>query len=344
MGHIRILMSARVILDLEKADKIYKEKGVKAYTDYMRCRGPYKKDFDAEVGGRRLEKGPMWHFAQACLKLNQAAGQPVVEIGLFCKDDQDTALPIFRNLDVSGLGDIEYRRATSGKELTKEDHASYKTDLFLTRNPKDSQLAIDLGIASATLTLPEKNYAYKRDDAKPVRVWVDGDAVAFGSSSEVRYRTEGLKVYREMEKHDFDKGIEAGPFTAILAKISELNEKFPKGEQPFEIALVTARGGDAAARVLTIASEHGIKFNGGMFFMGGATKADPLREHKPDLFLDDQYVHLKDACKYCATGLVAYKTGSPMFQYVEKQKAAEAAKAQQQQPPATPPAPPAPKI
>lgn len=328
MGHIRVLMSSRVLLDLEKADGVYKDKGVSAYTDYLTARGRCKKGFNAAVGGRGLEKGPLWNFAAACLKLNDAAGSPVVEVGLACKDEQDTARAIFRNLDLGGLGRIEFRRATSGKDLTKEDHEAFGTDLFLTRNAADAQRAVDLGIAAAVIQTPPGGTGYVLNGGGQVRLWVDGDAVAFGSSAEVRYRTEGLEVYRELEDRDFDKEIEAGPFTDILVKISQLNERFPRGSQPFEIALVTARGGNAGARALTVAEHHGFRFNGGMYFMGGAEKVAPLRAHRPDLYLDDQMVHLKDASKYCPTGLVAYRTGSPMHDYMEKQKqaAADAAK------------------
>ena len=36
-------------------------------------------------------------------------------------------------------------------------------------------------------------------------------------------------------------------------------------------------------------------------------------------------MHLKDACQFVPTGLVAYPKDSPMFEFVEKQKAKEEA-------------------
>jgi 5'-nucleotidase len=323
MGHIRILLSSRVLLDLEEADKIYMAKGPQAYTDYLRCRGDYADGFDKEIGGRRLGKGSLWNFAAACLKLNEGLKEPVVEIGMACKDEQESGLVIFRNLDVNGLAEIGYRRATAGKALTMQDHEAFGSDVYFTRNAADAQFAVDNGIAAAQMHLPAGGTNYTRSDGKPVQLWVDGDAVAFGSSSEVIYRTQGLEIYRELEKKNFQSAIEAGPFTQILAKISQLNERFPRGEQPFEIALVTARGGDAGAHALAIAEHHGFKFNGGMYFMSGAAKVAPLKAHKPDIFLDDQLVHLKEACQHVPTGLVAYPKGSPMHEYVAQQKAKE---------------------
>ena len=344
MGDIRILMSSRVLLDLEKADTVFKraynrayekasqkygaeeaarishDKAVKAYTDYVCCEGRYKNNYDPEIDGRRFSKGPMWDFAVAALKLNELAGEPIVEIGLSCKDEAKSALPIYRNLDVAGFSDIHLRMATSGSALSSEDHESFGTDLLLTRNMEDAQLAINNGIAVAVINFPPNGHKYSHN-GEPIQIWVDGDAVAFGSSSEVRYRREGLEVYREMEKKDFNKEVEPGPFTEILAKISKLNARFPRGRQPFEISLLTARGADAAARVFRIAQHHGIEFNGRMYFMGGAAKVNPLKAHKPDLYLDDQMVHLKESSKYCPTGLVAYPENSAMHQYVQEQAA-----------------------
>jgi 5'-nucleotidase len=320
MGFIRIMMSSRVLLDLEKADQIFKDKGLEAYRRYMIPR-KNSSSYDQEVGGRRLKKGPLFDFAVAALELNRKAGYPVVEIGLSCKDEADTAVPIFRSLDVQGLGEVQYRIAKSGHALSKADHVAFDTDLLLSRNAEDVQNAINSGIAAASIHTPPKGFNYSRN-GDPIQLWVDGDAVAFGSSSEVRYRTEGLEIYRELEDRDFNEPIEPGPFTEVLAKISELNKQFPKGEEPFEIALVTARGGNAGARALTIATHHGINFNGGTYFMGGSEKVNTLKAHRPDIFFDDQMVHLSESAKYCPTGLVAYEEGSPMFLYTQEQKAA----------------------
>lgn len=320
LGHIRILLSSRVLLDLEDADQIFKEKGEAAYIDYVCARGEYSDGFNRKVGGRLFKPGPLFDFAVSAMKLNEGQKSPIVEIGMSCKDDVKSALPIFRNLDVLGLEDINYRLALSGKDLEESHHEAFGTDLLLTRNAKDAQNAVDLGLAAAQIHTPEAGYDYKRKQG-PLRLFVDGDAVAFGSSAEVTYRVKGLEVYRDTESKGFNKEIEAGPFTAVLAKMSELNRNFPRGEQPFEITLLTARGGNAGARALSIAQQHGIDFNGGAFFMGGAAKHEVLKAQRPDLFVDDQMVHLKDSAEFCPTGLVAYATGSAMHKYQMQQQA-----------------------
>lgn len=331
LGHIRILMSSRVLLDLEEADKVFKEKGVEGYTDYMLCRGEYAKDMDEALGCRRLKKGPLFDFALAMDKLNALSKKdPIVEVGMTCKDETDTALALFRNLNETALAvALEYRITTAGAPVSPKIHKAFKTDLFLTRSESDAQIAIDLDIAAAVVNFPPRG-TYDYDyNVQPVRIIVDGDAVAFGDSAEVRYReaidsgktyAEGLKAYKDGEKRDVNQAVEPGPFTPILAKISQLNSLFPRGEAPFEISLLTARGGPASDRALSTAFQHGIKFNGVSGFMGGASKHEFLAEHKPHLFFDDQQTHLEKSAEFCPTGRVPYKTASPMFEYLLRKK------------------------
>ena len=316
LGHIRILLSSRVVFDLEEADRIFAEKGAAEYTDYMRARGAYQKDYDADAMGRKLAPGPLWNFVAAALKLNEAF-PGAVEGGLFCKDTAETALPIFRNLDTSGE-DISYRISTAGKPLTLQDLKAFGADLFLSRNPSDVQMAIDNDVAAATINFPA-GASYERLEGRPLRLWLDGDAVTFGSSAEVGYQRNGLERYIRDEFNAASQGVEAGPFTTLLAKISQLNKGFPKGAQPFELSLLTARGGLAAARVLTTVEKLGVDFNGELYFVSGASKTDVLRAHSPDIFFDDQQTHLIGAASFCPTGHVAYKTGSPIQHFLQEQ-------------------------
>ncbi len=332
LGHIRLLFSARVLFDLEEADKIFAEKGEKEYADYMRARGNYAKDFDPEVMGRRLNPGPLWNLAVAALRLNEKSPD-TVEVGVVCKDTSETAFPIFRNLDLSGLT-FQYRIAKSGKGLETSDLESFGADAFFTRNAKDAQLAVDYGVAAAAINFPE-GATYTRKEGAPVRLWLDGDAVTFGSSAELGYRTDGLEQYRINEFNRVAQPIEEGPFTKLLVKISDLNKKFPKGEQPFELSLLTARGDVASARVMTTLENLGIEFNGDLYFVSGASKNDVLKAKLPDLFLDDQQVHLEKPALYCPTGHVPYKTGSDIFEYLKAQ-AAKVKDADKKDPPTGP--------
>ena len=63
-GHVRILISSRVLFDMEEAAQIYKEQGPDKVLDYLRARGEYAKDYDPEIGGRRLKPGPPGNCVQ----------------------------------------------------------------------------------------------------------------------------------------------------------------------------------------------------------------------------------------------------------------------------------------
>jgi 5'-nucleotidase len=330
MGHIRILLGARVLFNLEEADAIFREKGEKEYADYMRGRGKYAKDFVPELGGRYLPKGPMWEFAKTALSLNKPGEEPVVEVGLLCKDTGETAIPIFRNLDVNGLNDIGFRIAIAGNRLEMSDHESFGTDLLLTRNEEDVQLAVDNGIAAAVIQIPPAGTVYNPKPDKALRIYVDGDAVAVGQTSEVVFQGEGLDAYRRHESETFDVKIEPGPFTAFLAKASALNARFPAGEQPFKLSLLTARGNEAAAHMPAACEKLGIVFNDRLFFLSGADKSKVLEKELPAFFADDQRAHLDKSKSYVPAGQVAYPTGSAMW---KKRKAQEKAELETKVPP-----------
>lgn len=337
LGQLRIMMSSRVLLDLEEADIVFRDKGPQAYTDYLRCEGEYAGQGDAALGGfRRLGKGPMFDVALALNRLNVMSpdkNSPIVEIGLSCKDENDSADAIFRNLAQSILGEaLEWEVATNGHPVDAKIHKAFKTDLFLTRSASDAQLAVDLGIAAAVINFPPVG-TYDFESAGPVRIIVDGDAVAFGDSAEVGFRKDvashpkdkygdAVSQYKHREHDEVDKTIEPGPFTIVLAKISLLNSLFPPKEAPFEIGLLTARGGLSTARAVATLKAHGVKFNYPSGFMGGGDKGEWLEAHRPHLFLDDQATHLDRGKHFCPTGLVPYKAGGAMHQYQLELKSA----------------------
>jgi 5'-nucleotidase len=325
MGKIHIMMSASVLFDMEEANSIFKEKGEKEYTDYMLGLGKYAKDYDPKLGGRALKQGPLWSFAQAALALNKPGQPPVVEIGLMTKDTEDTAVPIFRNLDVGPLRNIGYRVATAGNKLDMAEHEIFGTDLLLTQNAEDVQQAVNHDIAAAVINPPPPGVHYDRAPGGPLQLSFDGDAVSVGGSAELVYRKGGLAEYRKHESENFDKPMERGPFTSFLAKVTEMNSHYARDEQPIRLSLLTARGSDAGARMIAAAEKLGIDFNGGQHFMDGMAKAPVIKAEKPDLFFDDQMVHLQDSKQYAPTGLVAYKEGSPMDLFLKEEAKKQAA-------------------
>ncbi|QQG35985.1 MAG: 5'-nucleotidase [Micavibrio aeruginosavorus] len=338
-GYLRILFSSRVLLNLEAADAVYRQayeqaltrgsetrsargEAVAAYSDFVACRGAYADGpYDPDVQGRRFAKGPLYDFALALSRLNRESGEDLVEIGLSAKDEAESGITIFRNLDVTELGDhLGYRLLTCGNPVIQSFHDSFGTDLFLSRNSQDVQHARDHGVASALIHFPD-GWEYDHSERSgPLKIMVDGDGVAWGDKAEQRFREsvaqagdfkEGLGRYAALEARDFNTPIERGPFTSVLEKISRLNERFDRDEAPFQISLLTARGGKASTRALTTLKDHDIALNGFAEFKAGATKADGLRAHDPDVYFDDQAGHLSEG-RICPAGLVFYVSDSPL--------------------------------
>ena len=339
LGTLRVMLSTRVLLDLEEADRIFtlsynkhytktrdkeaaREKAVEAYTAYV-CPDEKEPAYDPQLCGRRFRKGPMFRFAEALARLNEATGKPLVEIIISAKDEADSGGVIFRNIDLLASDTLRkagaQRLTTSGEDLSEELHKVYKTDLLFSRNDRDVQTATDLGIAASTIHFSPDGFKYdKPGEISQVDICFDGDAVAFGSSSEVRYRTDGLEAYEDHEFNDFLEDIEPGPFTDVLAKISQINAEFPRKKAPFRLSLLTARGGSAHSRALAIMKQFGIVINGNTMGRAGADKGEVLEQLRPDLYIDDQVGHLTYGARFCPVGLVHYPTNSPMKAYLDK--------------------------
>jgi 5'-nucleotidase len=323
LGHLRIMISSRCLFDLQDAHQIFEHQGLQSYQDYLRTKDPAQAhDFDPVIGGRKLRAGPLMSFAKALLRLNKDVKNGLVEVIFLCKDMADTADIVFANLDAHGLSDIGIRMSSCGQNIEAADIET--VDLLLSMNEVDVQYAVDHGIAASQIYLPPNSElmrkSWGRDERRPLRLWVDGDAVAFGSSSERLYRERGLDLYREFEHAHFQKSIEAGPFSKLLAKLSQLNAQFAPQEAPFRLSLLTARGGKAANRVHRICQDHGFIFNDRMICLDGSPKHLTLSRYRPDIFFDDQRVHLDQSAAFTMTGLVPYPTESEMAKYLRQKE------------------------
>lgn len=142
----------------------------------------------------------------------------------------------------------------------------------------------------------------------PLHITFNCDAVAFGPSSEERFKhfdkdkhnyEEFLGKWLEQEKDLVGKKHEEGPLTNFLQKITYLNNRYSKkGEQPiFKINPLTARGHLAIERGLDILNQFGIESNDTGVFLQNSPKSRYLEIYKPDFFFDDSIRHITGAEK-----------------------------------------------
>lgn len=317
-GHLRILFSPRVLFNLEEADALFKEEGQEAYDDMM------YKERDTP-----LKPGPLLNFAKALTKLNKRISTSEndfpVEIGISCKDSTKAAQRIMRstrkyNLLVTTMfpncRDINYKPI-----VDERVHQEFETDLFLTRNDDDAQLAINHGYGAAVISFP-KDVTYTMLDG-PVHIAFDCDAVAFGPSAEERFKEymgkhkkyeDVLVAWQKNEATLIGKEHEKGPLTNFLQKITDLNKTTPNNKLPlFYISPITARGDLAIERGMDILNQFGIESNYTGAFLQNSPKSRYLEIYKPDLFFDDSIRHITSAEKICPTGRIPYHKNSILY-------------------------------
>lgn len=149
---LKIAVTSRALFRLENENKLYQEKGKKAYEEYQ-----------IEKENEILNKGAAFSLIKSLLSINTIdATRDKVEVLLVTRNNANTGIRVFNSIDQYGL-DITRGVFTSGGELTPYLSA-LNIDLFLTANPKDAQAAIDAGIPAATLltdNIPEYDDSIK---------------------------------------------------------------------------------------------------------------------------------------------------------------------------------------
>jgi len=146
-----------------------------------------------------------------------------------------------------------------------------------------------------------------------VRIAFDGDAVIFGDSSEVVYKTQGISEFCAQEDQQQNIPLPEGPYANFLKKLSALQQQLPKTleSSPIRIALITARNSSAEMRVLKTLRHWGVDVDE-VFFMGGVAKDKVIKAFQPHIFFDDQPVHLHPTAQFVPAGRVPYRSDSPL--------------------------------
>lgn len=296
LQHILVIgVSSRALFDLEQENAIYNEQGLAAFAS-----------FQSSNATTLLSKGTAFPLVEALLNLNKLSDERLVEVVIMSKNSPDTGLRMMHAIEHFGL-DIS-RAALTGGESLAPYLGAFDIDLFLSKDEDDIQLAIDAGVAAALL------YNQPAPDNHPsetgqVRFAFDADAVVFSDESEIIYKQHGLQAFLEHEKMLRDSPLNEGPFAKLIKMLSVIQQKFPLGEAPIRIAIVTARNSPAHIRVVKTLNAWGVYIDTA-FFLGGLSKDKFLQAFKPHIFFDDQEIHLESASKLVPSAKVPYKSNS----------------------------------
>jgi len=291
-------ISSRALFDLEDENAIFHEKGVDEY-----------RAFQYANENVVLEKGTAFHLVESLLNLNKFAdsNERLVEVIIMSRNSPDTGLRILNSIKHYNL-DITRAAFAGGKQLSPYLDA-FQVDLFLTKDEKDVQAAIDSkSCAAAAIYGHPLRY---ESDKNTVRIAFDADAVIFSEDSELIYKTKGLAKFHENEKRMADKPLKEGPFGKLLKTLSKLQSKINIEDSPIRLAIVTARSGPAHERVIKTLREWGVYVDEA-FFLGGMSKDQVLKAFNAHIFFDDQEVHLEKASKVVPSSRVPYPSDSKL--------------------------------
>jgi 5'-nucleotidase len=284
-----VAISSRALFDLDESHRIYEEQGTQAYCDYQIA--------NEDVP---LAPGTAFTLVRKLLALNLNIESPRVEIILLSRNSADTGLRVFNSIQHHQLG-ITRAVFTSGSSPYRYVSA-FGANLFLSTSPEDVRMALDAGIAAATI-LPSN--VSKNQDSEQLRIAFDGDAVLFSDESERVYKEHGLERFTQSEQDSAKLPMSAGPFKDFLMMLNQLQTEYSDPDSPIRTALVTARSAPAHERVIRTLRSWGIRIDEAIF-LGGMGKGPFLESFGADFFFDDQRGHCDSAREHVATGHVPH--------------------------------------
>ena len=276
-------LASSALFDLSDSDKVFREQGTQAYRHYQR-----------QMQSMPLQKGVAFAFIEKLLSINQINPEdPPIEVILLSKNDPDTGFRV--------MNSIEYHNLNISRALFLEGRYPHKyinalsIDLFLSSNQDDVQKAINEGFAAGHVL---KSHITDNKNDDELRVALDFDGVLADDSAEKVFADKGLDGFHEYEELHQDTAHNPGPLAHFLKKLSDIQiqeEAFASQNNDYtpklRISIVTARGAPSHKRVIHTIRQWGVHINEA-FFLGGVSKREILKALNPQIFFDDQKVHL----------------------------------------------------
>ena len=283
-----IAVASSALFQLDEADAVFRERGVRAYRDYQVA---HENDI--------LAPGIAFPFVRRFLELNRIfpEKQPA-EVVLLSRNDSDTGMRVFNSIEHHKLGII--RAAFTRGDSPFRYIPAYNVSLFLSANRDDVAEALAKGYP-AGVVLPSAADDDAADDE--LRVAFDFDGVIADDSAEKVYQTQGLEAFHKQEASKGNETIAPGPLTDLFLKLGALRrledereEKEPGRRRFLKTAIVTARSAPAHKRVVTMLRQWHITVDE-THFLGGMDKGRVLKTLRPHIFFDDQQHPHLDAAK-----------------------------------------------
>lgn len=287
-GKLVVAVASRALFDLDESHRVFESEGEDAYARY-------------QIMHEREVLAPGVAFSLVCklLALNSGESARQVEIILLSRNSADTSLRIFKSIEHYGL---DIQRAVFTRGRTPYSYASaFGAHLFFSANQEDVRLALDAGIAAATVLQASTLVGGQSE----LRIAFDGDAVLFSDEAEQIFQQSGLEAFNRNEVASKDLPLAGGPFKHFLSALHALQSSRPGEQCPIRTALITARSAPAHERVVRTLRAWGIRIDEALF-LGGLDKGVFLQSFGADIFFDDQHKNCLSASNFVATGHVPF--------------------------------------
>ena len=291
-GKLVVGISSRALFELGESHALFESQGVEEYSRYQIS---HEND--------PLQEGVAYGLVRKLLGLKNPAGEASVEVILLSRNSADTGMRIFNAIEQHGLN---ITRAVFARGETPWKYAeALGVHLFLSADAGDVRLALEAGIAAATI-LPSTIH---ENPSPQLRIAFDGDAVLFSDEAERIFKDQGLEAFIEHEPSKANTPLASGPFKPFLEALHRIQRDGNVDDPPIRTALVTARNAPTHKRVIHTLRAWGVRIDEAVF-LGGMEKGPVLRAFGADIFFDDQTSHCDSARQHVATGHVPVMTTS----------------------------------
>ena len=285
-GKLRVGISSRALFELGESHALFETRGVEEYSNYQIAHE-----------NEPLGEGVAFGLVKKLLALKNQHEESSVEVILLSRNSADTGLRIFNAIEHHGLN---ITRAVFSRGETPWKYAeALGVHLFLSADAGDVRLALEAGIAAATI-LPS---AVGDNPSPQLRIAFDGDAVVFSDEAERIYKTRGLEAFIEHERSKANTPLASGPFRPFLEALHRIQRDSNPQDSPIRTALVTARNAPTHKRVVHTLRAWGVRIDEAVF-LGGVEKGPVLKAFGADIFFDDQTTHCDSARQHVVTGHV----------------------------------------
>jgi len=287
-----VATTSRALFDLDVEDGIFRASGLETYRQYQL-------EHESEV----LRPGTAFHLVKALLKINEGAGQRLVEVVLLSQNDADSGSRIFNSIEQHRL-DITRAAFCDGRHPYKYLEP-FSCNLFLSAERKHVVAALGEGCPAALVYRPPDGAELEYDE---VRIAFDGDAVLFAGDADEVFREEGFEAFKKYEKDLEQTPLKPGPLKSFLEAVHRIQAAFPEEKCPIRTMLVTARSAPAHKRPITTLRAWKIRLDESLF-LGGLEKARFLRVLRPHIFFDDDCGNLEPAASTTPVAEVPRESG-----------------------------------